>query len=708
MEKEQDKETVLVVEDDWFVAGLEKKSLEQSGYHILTAETTHEAMNWIMKQKIDLIVLDNILSDGDTGLKFYAQLKEKGILIPVIIVTGLSDEGTIINALRAGVKDFVTKSSKYLEYLPEAVERVLIQERMGKTLIRSQNDLKKSASLLRATIEATADGLLVVNSSGKITSFNQRFVQMWGLPQEIVNSKDDQRAIHFVLKQLKDPKKFAEKIKELYAQPLTQSFDVLEFKDGRVYERVSRPQILDGQPVGRVWSFRDITERIKAEERLSYLAHRDALTGLPNRTLMHDRLNQAMTQAQRSGTWVGVLFLDLDRFKAINDTLGHQIGDLLLKSVAERLMKCVRESDTVARLGGDEFAILLTNLKQSHHAAKVAQKVIETLSQPFLLGGPELFVTASVGITLYPSDEKSIEGLLKNADTAMYRAKENGRNNYQFYTGEMNTAALNRLSLENSLRLALQRNEFTVHYQPQVNLKTGQIDGVEALLRWNHPHLGNVAPSRFIPIAEETGLIVPIGEWVLRTACSQSKIWQSAGHPPIKMSINISARQLKHHYFIQLVQGILKENRLDPEFLNLELTESVIMQNVEGTIALLKHLTNMGVTFSIDDFGTGYSSLSYLKKFPVHILKVDPSFVREVATSPTDASIVISIITLAHNLKLTVIAEGVETPSQLEFLREQNCDGIQGYLFSPSLPAEELGQLLTSQRNPLFKFKLRS
>jgi diguanylate cyclase (GGDEF)-like protein/PAS domain S-box-containing protein len=694
---------ILVVEDDATIAALERQRLERAGYAVTTCATADHALMLMQSSGADLIILDYTLPHGVSGLDCYAALKGAGHDVPVIMVTGLSDEATIVEALRAGVRDFVTKSLQYLEYLPEAVERVLAQERTRKALATSREDLKRSASLLRATLEATADGLLTIDRNGKITSFNTRFAEMWGIPRTVLDEKDDERAIACVLEQLKDPDEFVAKIKALYADPLASSFDALEFKDGKVFERLSQPQMLDGCPVGRVWSFRDVTQQRRAAEQLHYLAHRDALTDLPNRTLLHDRLSQALVQAHRAQTFVALMFLDLDRFKAVNDTLGHVVGDLLIRAVAERLLKCVRETDTVARFGGDEFTILLTNVAQAQDAALVARKILEALSHPFHLGGPELFVTTSIGITIYPTDDESVDGLFKNADAAMYRAKEQGRNTYHFYTGELNTKSLDRLTLENDLRHALARNEFVAHYQPQIDLTTGRISGTEALLRWRHPSLGLVSPNRFIPIAEDTGLIGPIGEWILRAACTQSQAWQTAGLAPIRMSVNLSGRQLEDPRFIDTVGRVLRETGLRPDTLDLELTESVIMRNAQSTISTLQDLNRIGVRFSIDDFGTGYSSLSYLKRFPVHVLKIDPSFVRDVTTDPADAAIVQAIIALAHALHLKVIAEGVERPEQLAWLRANGCDEMQGHLFSRAVPADVCTQFLQSGRSLSFE-----
>jgi diguanylate cyclase (GGDEF)-like protein len=436
---------------------------------------------------------------------------------------------------------------------------------------------------------------------------------------------------------------------------------------------------------------RTITER--TQKNLYCLAHYDALTGLPNRLLFLDRLSQSIAQAHRNERLVAVMLLDLDRFKAINDTLGHTMGDLLLKSAAERLAECVREDDTVARLGGDEFTILLPEIRYIEDAARVAEKILDTFARPFQLNGHELFVGASIGISLYPFDEE-LSVLLGNADTAMYEAKRHGGNTYQFYTAEMSTASLRKLSLEGALRRALERGEFVLHYQPQIELLHGKLVGAEVLVRWQHPELGLLGPMEFIPLAEENGLIVQIGEWVLRTACAQNCAWQKAGLPPIRISVNLSARQYYQKDLTDTVAHILKQTGLDSRYLELEITESCLMQNTQTTVALLTELSRIGVRISVDDFGTGYSSLAYLKRFPIDTLKIDRSFVCDIDTDPNDAAIVRAIIAMAQSLEMHVIAEGVETQNQLNFLRTYQCNEIQGYLVSQALATEDFALLL--------------
>ena len=442
---------------------------------------------------------------------------------------------------------------------------------------------------------------------------------------------------------------------------------------------------------------RDISERKRTEESLSYLAHHDGLTHLPNRTLLLDRLDQALARATRHKKTVAVLFIDLDNFKSINDSLGHSVGDLLLRTVSERLSKSVRKGDTVARLGGDEFAVLFPDMSDSHDVAKIIKKLSKIFETPFQLMENEFFITASIGVSVYPNDGNQSEILLRDADTAMYRAKEKGRNNYQFFLPEMNVEVSERLALDSALRRALDRNEFLLHYQPQVDLITGRIVGMEALIRWRHPDRGMVSPGKFIPLAEDTGLIVPIGEWVLRTACMQNKAWQSIGIDPIRIAVNLSARQFQHPNLVESVSQALWDTGLDPQYLEFELTES-IMETAEAAITVLRKLSGMGIEISLDDFGTGYSSLSYLKRFPIGKLKIDQSFVRELTTDSEVVAIVSTIITLARSLRLKVIAEGVEKDEELSILRSLDCDEIQGYLFCRPVPAEEATTLLLEKR----------
>jgi diguanylate cyclase (GGDEF)-like protein/PAS domain S-box-containing protein len=438
----------------------------------------------------------------------------------------------------------------------------------------------------------------------------------------------------------------------------------------------------------------DITERKVAEERVQSLAYYDALTGLPNRILLRDRLSKALSTARRQNQKVALLFLDLDRFKIVNDSLGHSVGDLLLQEIAGRLKSVAREQDTIARLGGDEFLIVLTNVKDIPGAAVAVERFMDAMTPAFVLQGRSFSISCSLGISIFPEHGADSETLIKNADAAMYSAKEGGRNNFQFFTADMNAEAVKRLTLENGLRPALERQELFLVYQPQMDVVTGKITGLEALLRWQHPELGLVPPDQFIGIAENTGMILPIGEWVLRTACSQARKWQDEGLRPVQVAVNVSAVQFRQEGFCQLIRKVLHETGLAAHHLELELTESLLLANADVTFSVLQELKAMGLTLAIDDFGTGYSSFSYLRQFRVSKLKIDRSFIRDVAVNPDDAAITTAIISMAKSLNLKVIAEGVENEAQMSFLRAHQCDEIQGYYFSKPLPPDEVADKL--------------
>jgi diguanylate cyclase (GGDEF)-like protein len=451
-------------------------------------------------------------------------------------------------------------------------------------------------------------------------------------------------------------------------------------------------------------SMRYAIERKQSEERLAYLAQYDHLTGLANRALFRDRLNQALARAERNNQSMALMFLDLDHFKSINDTLGHDAGDQLLEEVAKRLKSCVRKTDTVARIGGDEFTVILEGIASNQDPIIVAQKMIDKLSTPFIVAGQEVFSGISVGITVYPDDGETARELLKYADRAMYRAKDLGCNNYQFYAADLNLRATERLTFRNSLYHALDRDQFMLYYQPQVEVNTGKIVGVEALLRWHLPQFGVLRPDRFIGIAEETELIAPIGEWVLRTACAKCREWLDKGVPPLNMSVNISARQFRRPDLASMIEEILHDTGLNPRRLELELTEGTLMENTDVSITTLTHLKEMGVRVSVDDFGTGYCSLSYLRRFALDSLKIAQPFIDDITLSSDDAAISLAVIALAHSLRLSVIAEGVETQAQLDILKKQGCDIAQGFLFSHPLPDHIIEQVLvTGSMTPTMK-----
>jgi diguanylate cyclase (GGDEF)-like protein len=450
--------------------------------------------------------------------------------------------------------------------------------------------------------------------------------------------------------------------------------------------------------LGTVLSLRILQQRKRQDDRVHHIAFHDDLTSLPNRLMLTQRLDQALSRHRRAATRLAVIYMNLDRFKVINDSLGHETGDVLLRQVADRLRDQLREGDTAARVGGDEFVILIENYRHPDDISACAQRLVEQLSIPYSLGSKDCHITMSIGISIFPADGSDSQTLLKAADVAMYRAKETGRNNYQYYLPSMNVHTLERLELESDLRGALQRGEFFLHYQPKVDIASGLITGVEALLRWQHPVRGLVPPLDFIPLAEETGLIVPIGEWVLATACARSKAWQSRAHPKLSVAVNLSARQFGDSQLLEKLTRIIHASGLDPALLELEITESVVMSHAERAVVVLNEMKSLGVQIAMDDFGTGYSSLAYLKRFPIDILKVDRSFVRDIPADSGDMKITRAIIAMAHGLRLKVVAEGVETAEQLQFLSDQSCDAVQGYFLYKPLKEEDVANALRLNR----------
>jgi diguanylate cyclase (GGDEF)-like protein/PAS domain S-box-containing protein len=560
---------------------------------------------------------------------------------------------------------------------------------------QAEEALLFKTALLEAQAETTIDGILAVDESDHIVLANKQFGRNFEIPDELLSTRDDLIVLKHVTDKVEDPDAFIERVEYLNSHRDEKGRDELRFKNGKIFDRYSAPLVdSKGRYRGRIWYFRDITARKLAEERVQYLAYYDALTGLPNRTLLQDRLAKALAGARRRKDKVAILFLDIDRFKDINDSLGHSFGDLLLQEVAEGLKRFTRELDTVARLGGDEFLIVLTSVKDIADAAVAAERIVKVMTAEFVVQGHSLSIGCSVGISIFPEHGADGESLIKNADAAMYSAKENGRNRFQFFTEDMNAQVVERLTLENSLRLALDKKELFLVYQPQMDIATGRITGLEALLRWQHPDLGLVPPDRFIRIAENSGLIVPIGEWVVRTACRQARKWQDEGLPAVSVAVNVSAVQFRQEGFCELIRRVLHETGLAPQYLELELTESLLLANADLMLSVVQELKAMGVTLAIDDFGTGYSSFSYLRQFRVSKLKIDRVFIRDVAVNPDDAAITTAIISMAKSLRLKVIAEGVEDEAQMSFLRAHQCDEIQGYYFSKPLAVDKVADKL--------------
>ena len=560
---------------------------------------------------------------------------------------------------------------------------------------RAEDKTRQALSLLTATLESTADGLLVVDTDGRISSFNQKFLEMWHLKETDLHSGKDEQALALVLDQLEDPEGFLDRVQSLYHQPGIDSFDVLHFKDGRVFERFSHPQRIDGEVVGRVWSFRDATERRRAEERIQHQAFHDALTGIPNRQLVRDRLEVALASARRQQKAVGVLFLDLDSFKLVNDTFGHSVGDELLQAVAERLKAELREGDTLGRLGGDEFTLVLNDLRRADDAVAMAKRVRSTFLEPFVLSSTTVPMTASIGISFSPMAGEDVEFLLQSADAAMYVAKGSGGNAWKLATADLNLRTWRRASLVNRLSRALENEELEVHYQPIVALGGREVVGAEALLRWRDPEEGLIEPADFLPIAEETQLIVPISRWVLEQACSDAVGWQQL-RPGMRVAVNLSQRQFQRPGLRRSVTRTLTATTLEPHLLELEFAESIALQNAERAIDILTSLRELGIRIAIDDFGAGQTSLSYLQRLPMDALKVDRALVRDVTESDQAAVIVSSILEMAHGLGLDTVAEGVETEAQQDFLMRQNCIRAQGFLYGKPMPLNDFSSWLAS------------
>jgi diguanylate cyclase (GGDEF)-like protein/PAS domain S-box-containing protein len=559
---------------------------------------------------------------------------------------------------------------------------------------QSEEALRQAEEKYRGIFEGAAVGIFQSDLSGRYLSANPAMARMLGYdsPQELLTSVTDISRQVYVDSESREA--FGLLIEQ---QGVVKNFELPVYrKDGsRIWISVAaRAMRKDGVLIGYEGTTVDITDRKAAEERVQYLAYYDALTGLPNRTLLQDRLTKALASARRQKGKVALLFLDLDRFKTINDSLGHSVGDLFLQEVAERLKRFAREQDTVARVGGDEFLIVLTAVKDAADAAVAAERLMNAITAACAIQGRSLSISCSIGISIFPDHGTDGEALIKNADAAMYCAKESGRNSFHFFTAGMNAEAMERLTLEHSLRLALEKRELFLVYQPQMDIVAGKITGLEALLRWQHPELGLVPPDKFIRIAENSGLIMPIGEWVLRTACSQARKWQDEGLPEVPVAVNVSAVQFRQEHFRELIARVLYETGLAPQYLELELTESLLLSNADVTLSVLEELRAMGLKLAIDDFGTGYSSLSYLRQFPVSKLKIDRSFIRDVAVNPDDAAITTAIISMAKSLQLKVIAEGVENEAQMSFLRAHHCDEIQGYYFSKPLAVDKVADKL--------------
>jgi diguanylate cyclase (GGDEF)-like protein/PAS domain S-box-containing protein len=692
MSKESIK-TLLVVEDNLGDVRLLREMFNEQASH--NTELTHvqcmsEAEKHLAEHGVDVILLDLGLPDAQ-GLGAVRRAHAAAPRIPLVVLTALDDESLAVQALKEGAQDYLIKGQietrGLLRALRYAIERKIMEEA-----------LFAEKECAQVTLNCIGDAVICTDISGNITFLNLVAEKVTGWSRQEAVSLPVVEVLRILdatsRETAPNPMDMAVRQDRTVHLP---SNCILIRRDGfeiPIEDSVAPIHDREGQITGAVIVFRDISAARAMALQMTHSAQHDFLTGLPNRMLLNDRVSQAIILALRHMTKVALLFLDLDGFKHINDSLGHPIGDKLLQSIGKRLVDCVRGSDTVSRQGGDEFVVLLSEVEQWEDAAIMARRILQAVVEAHFIDQHDLHVTASIGVSVYPDDGMDAETLIKNADTAMYQAKENGRQSYQFFKPAMNARAVERQSIEESLRRALERHEFTLHYQPKINLRTGEITGAEALIRWTHPIRGPVSPAQFIPVAEECGLILPIGNWVLREACKQARAWLEAGLPLATMAVNISAMEFRDANFLEGIFTICKDTGLDPRSLELELTESVLMKRAEAAASVLQTLRTSGVRVAVDDFGTGYSSLSYLRKFPIDALKIDQSFVRQITTTPDETTIVAAIISMARSLGLRVVAEGVETQEELAFLRANQCDEAQGYYFSRPVVAQEFARLL--------------
>ena len=683
---------VLLVEDNLGDARLLREMMREGAgaTELMHVECMGDAEKNIAAFKFDVVLLDLGLPDAQ-GLEAVRRARSATESTPLVVLTGLDDESIAAQALKEGAQDYLIKGQietrGIMRALRYAIERKVLEEALFAVKERAQ-----------VTLNCIADAVVCTDLAGNITFLNLVAEKMTGWPSEQATGRPLSEVLQILNAASREPapNPMALAVVENRVMHLPSNC-ILVRRDGietPIEDSVAPIHDRHGEASGAVLVFRDVSAARSMAEQMTHSAQHDFLTGLPNRMLLNDRVNQAIAMSTRHQKKVAVLFLDLDGFKHINDSLGHPTGDKLLQSIAKRLVGCVRTSDTVSRQGGDEFVVLLSEAEKSEDAAITARRILDAVSEPHTIDQHDLHVTTSIGLSVYPDDGADAEALIKNADTAMYQAKENGRQSYQFFKPAMNVRAVQRQSIEESLRRALERGEFALHYQPKIDLRSGEITGAEALVRWTHPTRGPVSPAEFIPVAEDCGLILPIGRWVLREACKQAREWISASLPARTIAVNISAMEFREDSFLENVFATLRDTGLRAEALELELTESVLMKRAESSASVLKTLRNGGVQVAIDDFGTGYSSLSYLRKFPIDALKIDQSFVRQIGTAPDDATIVTAIISMSRSLKLRVVAEGVETREELAFLQAHHCDEAQGYFFSRPVPPEEFAKLL--------------
>ncbi len=698
-------ENVLIVDDEINHLNSLSELIKRESYNVKLANSADEAINILGTDAIDLLLLDLNMPDKG-GVEVMKHINNNEINTTVIVVSGETTFEAAENALKYGAYDYIRK--------PYSIEGLLnvLKNSFKKRHLEYENKamqlrLLKSEHLHRYIVNISPDIVYILNSEGCFTFVNERMKNTLGYDKSDIIGKhyssivydDDLEIAEYTFNERRTGKRATVNV-ELR----------LKCKDGmgiRTFDTRFLPAMInsfgiyksmggDEKFVGTYGIARDVTEQKKSEKIIHFQAYHDNLTRLPNRILLRDRLVQAITHAKRYNNKLSVMFLDLDRFKNINDTLGHMVGDKLLQAVAERLKKCLREGDTLARIGGDEFTILLPEIQDGHDSEIIAQKIIDTLKTPFDLGEAEIHVTTSIGIANYPGDGETIESLLKHADIAMYAIKNKGKDGYQFYTESMHDEVSAHLALENDLRRAITNNQFRLHYQPQVDANTHEIIALEALIRWDHPERGTIMPSEFISFCEETGLIQSVGDWILENVCQDLQVWNKMDFDMPRVAINMSAKQFEQSDIVEKIKATLKQYDITGDMLELEITENVLMDDIENVIFILNQLSSMGVKIAIDDFGTGYSSLNYLQKLPIDTLKIDRSFINSMENDEGSRSIIKAVIAMAKGLKLHIISEGVEELRQMEQLKAWGCYNMQGFLFSPPISMDSVTELLVN------------
>ena len=715
-------EKILIVDDEKLHLHSLGELLTQNGHNIEAVNNGDDAIEKLSTNTFGILLLD-LNMEGISGDDVMDYIRDNNINTTIIVVSGESSFEAAENALRHGAYDYIRKPY-CIDNLLNSVNNAIKKRELEFHNLAMQTKLQESEKLHRYIVNKSPDIIYMLDAEGRFSFVNKRIETLLGYKRsEIIGHhysefihEDDLNKAMFNFNERRTHNRGGMNLElRLRCRDdnggkyfCTRALPI-EINAVGVYNESNLGKKQKTKFIGTYGIARDISDRIQAEEIIRFQAYHDMLTRLPNRTLLKDRLNQAISQAKRNNNRLAVLFLDLDRFKVVNDTLGHMIGDQLLQAVSMRLKKCVREGDTLARIGGDEFTLLLPEVHSRFDSEHVAQKIIAALQAPFSIDGHEFFVGTSIGIAHYPEDGHTMETLIKHADIAMYHVKGNGKNGYQFYSNNMNEIYSRHMSLENDIRRALQNQQFRIVYQPQVNIDNGEIIAMEALIRWEHPTRGTISPCEFISLAEETGLIQPIGEWVLKRACRDLAHWRAAGLTSIRLAVNLSASQLEDENIVEVIVNELEKNHIPPDKLEIEITENILMKDIENGINKLNRISRHGVKIAIDDFGTGYSSLNYLKRLPIDTLKIDRSFIHDMENNEEDSSIIRAIIAMAKGLNLNIISEGVETQQQLEKLREWRCKNAQGFLFGRPMTEQDAIDTLKSSKPalPMAKGKYR-